>query len=124
VSDGLFKLTVSILATWRIASLLYFDNGPFNLFASLREVIYVKSLPDLAGVVDGEEKFDRHYIFEFIHEQLTCFWCVSLWVGLFIALISTLPFDLWYGLLPFALSGASILLSGGGRTIWRHSNES
>ena len=39
-----------------------------------------------------------------------------LWVGLGVALVAWLW---WYALIPFALSGAAILLSGGGRVIWK-----
>ncbi len=48
--------------------------------------------------------------------QLQCFWCVSFWVSLPVSLFAWL----WpVILIPPALSGAAILLSGGGRTIWR-----
>jgi hypothetical protein len=64
--------------------------------------------------LDGDAKWlhkarDR---FEF----LSCPWCVTTWVGFLLT-----PFVIWYHwpLIPFALSGAAMLLSQGGRIIWR-----
>ena len=100
----LTRLVVAALATWRITALLYYDYGPWDMCLRLRE---------WAGVwmVDGEGK-----PMTFGGKLFTCFWCLSLWVGLFVTLLA---FVCWWLLIPFALSGAAVLLSGGGRVIWR-----
>lgn len=95
------SLVVMILASWRISCLFYYDRGPWDLFDRLRY---------RAGVyLDPEHR-------SFWGKQLACFWCVSLWVSLGVVIVG-----LFYPviLLPFAVGGAAVLLSGGGRLIWR-----
>jgi hypothetical protein len=61
------------LATWRLASMVVREDGPWGMFMELRE---------LAGIEhdDGE-------IFiipdEFFANLLSCVWCASMWVGFF-----------------------------------------
>ena len=87
----LIKLAIATLATWRMSAWLWYEHGGEGMRALL-----CKS--------------------PIIARQLSCFWCVTFWAGLVCALIAWL----WWPLLaPFALSGAAILLSGGGRIIWR-----
>ena len=50
-------------------------------------------------------------------EWLSCFWCVTMRVA--IVLTPVILLDGWYYLVPFALSGGAMLLSQGGRVIWR-----
>lgn len=94
--DGLIDLALAILATWRIASALYYEHGPGDVFLRLR---------NWAGLHSP-----------FWYEQLSCFWCCTMWAALVV-----LPFYLWWTLplVPLALSGAAVLLSYGGRVIWR-----
>ena len=100
----LTRLLVAVLATWRITALLYYDYGPWDMFKRLRESAGVYMLGK-----DGKPLTAWGRLFD-------CFWCLSLWVG-----ICVTPLALWYWwiLLPFALSGATVLLSQGGRIIWR-----
>lgn len=83
----MIELLVGILATWRIAAWLYYDG-------------------DAKWIQWAREKF----------EFLSCFWCVTTWVGVTIA-----PLVIWYHwpLIPFALSGGAMLLTQAGRIIWR-----
>lgn len=99
-----FKLTqiiIAILATWRISAALFYEYT----FATVR---------DRAGV---------HYLgsdgrpITFWGKQLSCFWCVTTWVGSVVGIIAMTP--AWPILVPFAISGGAVLLSGGGRTVWR-----
>ncbi|RPJ40037.1 MAG: DUF1360 domain-containing protein [Planctomycetaceae bacterium] len=92
-------LAVCVLATWRLAALFYFDAGPWDGFERLRyrAGVYAEPRP-------------------FWGKLLGCFWCLTLWSGL---LCGIAGFLWWPVLLPLALSGAAVLLSGGGRTIWR-----
>jgi hypothetical protein len=92
-------LAVAALATWRIASMLYYDHGPWDCFERLR--LWAGAYVEPKG---------------FWGKQLACFWCCTFWAALLCAVTAWLW---WYALLPFALSGAAALLSGGGRIIWR-----
>lgn len=72
-----FKL---VLATWRLSALLVYDEGPGQVFWTLRDVI--------GG-------------------PLTCFWCASVWVAGLFALLSPgtrlTRFVLW-----LALAGGAV----------------
>ena len=87
----MIELAVAALATWRISVWLWYENGGQGVRALICR-------------------------WPWAAQQVSCLWCVSLWVGLVCALIAWLW---WYALIPFALSGAAILLSGGGRIIWK-----
>jgi hypothetical protein len=85
------RLIIAALATWRIAAWLWYEHGADRMRGWLSR-------------------------WGWAARQVSCFWCVSLWVSLPVLLIAWL----WpWALLPFALSGAAVLLSGGGRVIWR-----
>lgn len=96
----LLKLTIAILATWRISASLYYGKE----FADLRYQLTAETDDD--GVP-----------LSWWGRQIECFWCVSFWVAWPVALFIGSP--AWFVFIPFALSGAVILLSGGGRTLWR-----
>ena len=98
--DGWLRLIVASLATWRITALLWYDNGPFDVFLKLRVRVGAHEIPPVT----------------FWGKLLGCFWCTSFWVALVCTAVAWLW---WYALLPFALSGAAILLSGGGRILLR-----
>lgn len=91
---GLLEMCVAGLATWRISASLYYGKE----FEQLR---YRLTAMEPVG---------------FWGRQIVCFWCVSFWVAWPVAVVAWLW---WPALVPFALSGAVVLLSGGGRTIWR-----
>lgn len=84
-------LIVAALATWRVAAWLWYEHGAIPVRAFLCR-------------------------WPWAAQQVSCFWCVSFWVALPVGLVAWLW---WYALVPFAMSGAAILLSGGGRVIWR-----
>ena len=87
----LIKLAIAALATWRVAVWLWYEHG------GERARAWLCRWPPAA-------------------RQISCFWCVTFWAGLVVGLVAWLW---WYALIPFALSGAAILLSGGGRIIWK-----
>ena len=99
------SLIVTALATWRIAVLFFFDAGPWDIFARLRYNVGVYLPEDQRG---------------FWARQLSCFYCLSLWSALFCTLVWAFW---WYALIPFALSGTALLLSGAGRMIWHKMND-
>ena len=86
------------LATWRIASLLTYEDGPFEILERLRLMLGVKHT-DYGRYSNNE-----------LARGILCLWCNSVWVGGL--------FTLWYWLhhsavwvaLPFALSAVAILI--------------
>ena len=88
--DGLLSLIVAALALWRVSSWLYFEHGA----QGIREWLCRSA---------------------FWSMQVCCFWCVTLWLSVPVALVAWLW---WPALVPLALSGAVILLSHGGRMIY------
>lgn len=92
----LVAIVVAALATWRVAAALYYENGPGNVWLKLR--VWAQSHSP------------------FLQGQISCFWCVTVWAGLLVW-----PLYVWvpWLLVPLALSGAAMLLSYGGRVIWR-----
>jgi len=93
------KLIVAALATWRLTTMLWYEYGPFDVFLKIRTWAGAHEQPPQT----------------FQAKLLSCYWCLSFWVGLGCALVMWLW---WYALIPFALSAAAILLSGGGRVIF------
>ncbi len=91
------RIVLGVLATWWLAAMLYYGNGPLNFFARLR------------GVAWG-----------WLGADLDCFWCCAFWAA---AIVTPLAVWLPGALLPFAFAGATILLAHGGRVIWREMNE-
>ena len=91
-------LAVAALATWRLAVALYYEAGPWDMWDRLRYK---------AGAYQEPPPFWG--------AQLRCFWCCTFLASLPCALVAWLW---WPALVPFALSGAAMLLSGGGRIVW------
>jgi hypothetical protein len=84
---GFYWLTLSVLCVWRTTHLLHAEDGPWDLLVSLRR---------LAGTGFGGKLLD-------------CFYCLSLWVALPVAILapgSRLERFLWWP----ALSAGAILL--------------
>lgn len=84
---GVAELVVGAAAVWRLAHLLHAEDGPWDALAHLRK---------LAG--NGA-----------LGKMLDCFYCVSVWVALPIALAMSAAWKERILLWP-ALSGAAILL--------------
>ncbi len=69
---------IGILATWRIARLLFWERGPYAVFKRLR---------DHFGVVeyqtpDGSWERDMDQTPTEIGKGLCCFWCTAVWSAL------------------------------------------
>lgn len=121
------KLIVAALAIWRISVALWYENGPFDIYKSIRKYIEIRGMPKMMVPPDPkrniEPVFKHNYFWEYIWHNYKCFWCVTFWVSLPISLLIIFPWYQWVALIPFALSGIAILLGGAGRTIWRASSE-
>ena len=90
------------LAGWRIASLLYVEKGPFNIFVKLREKIGIEHYDD-----------DTPYVYpdSFFSSLFSCMWCLSVWVSgtMVLAYIFLPVITIWFALW-LALSTIIILL--------------
>jgi hypothetical protein len=70
------KLLIRILATWRLASLLHSEEGPFEVFAQLRDVAGVRYDEHSKPVSDNQ-----------IGKMLSCFWCTSVWAAAIVGVL-------------------------------------
>jgi len=90
---------ISILAVWRVASLLVREDGPFDVFMKLRTKAGVQfdeySNPKVTSVWSG---------------ILSCMWCFSVWVGFAIALLNKPSSVFDYFQKALALSAGAIIV--------------
>lgn len=106
----LTAIVSGVLSTWCISTLLYAWKG----FERLRRWAGVYGPYEvLTDDTTGEERLVPITIYG---RLLECYWCLSVVVGLLITPIILLE---WRITIPFALAGGSMLLSKGGRTVWR-----
>ena len=89
---------IGVLATYRLASLLQREVGPFNMFVWIRERFGI--VHDVLGFPHGYPETMWGKLFE-------CFWCLSVWVGTGVTIVMVLGG--WWLLMPLALSGGAIL---------------
>jgi hypothetical protein len=87
MSMHFYRLTLGILAVWRLTHLLHAENGPWNLFDHLR----------------------RRFATGFWTSLIGCFYCLSLWVAAPFTLLATEGWRERLLLWP-ALSAGAILL--------------
>jgi hypothetical protein len=88
------------LATWRIASLLSNEYGPFDVFAKIRKWVGVEL-----------DELSQPYGSNMIARAFTCVWCLSVWVALAFTGVWLVNARLALIIsLPFALSTAAILV--------------
>lgn len=90
-------LLILILATWRISSLLVSEDGPFGIFARLRDELSYNEFSQPSS---------------FVSELFNCLWCMSIWVGLILMIAySYYPNQTILACLPFALSAGAIVVN-------------
>jgi Protein of unknown function (DUF1360) len=82
-----FRLTLMVLATWRLTHLIAAEDGPGDVIATIRERL-------------GNS---------FLGKLMDCFYCLSLWIAAPMALCFTTHWKEWL-MLWLALSGAACLL--------------
>ena len=100
LQQGWVILLVLALSTWRITSLLVNEEGPRNILVKFRYFIGVR--------------FDENsepYGLNVLADALTCVWCTSPYIGLFVW-VSWLVFGqpVIIVLMPLAISAAAILV--------------
>lgn len=73
------NLIIGILATWRLASLLFREGGPFQMFDRFRALFGV-------GKDETGDTVCRRPGNQFC-KMLECFWCTSVWAALAITIL-------------------------------------
>jgi hypothetical protein len=92
------------LATWRISSLLANEDGAWNIFGRLR----------YKSGVWYDEYSNKNVNNEFA-AQLSCIWCVALWVGAILSMLHYfIPALTFLIALPFAFSTVTAIIHGRG----------
>lgn len=87
------------LATWRLASFLVHEDGPFEIFARFRSVVGVQYAPD--GLAIGTNWFAK---------GVSCVWCLTVWIAFVWAIAYWLWEPVTWVALPFALSAGAIMV--------------
>lgn len=97
-----FDAVVLALAVWRLSSLFVYERGPFDVFQRVRERVGIQH--DDAGMVIATPE-------TLLGGVLGCLWCISVWIGLIVALTAYFwPVLAFWLALPLALSAAAILV--------------
>jgi len=88
------------LATWRLSSLLVYEDGPYAIFARFRH---------FAGIEYDE--YSNVVTKNVFAEMINCIHCSSCWIGATLAILYYLipPPTVWVAL-PLALSTAAIVI--------------
>jgi len=94
----MLNFLISSLAVWRISSLLVREDGPWDVFAKLRNISGVKY-----------NEYSVSYGTNLISSILSCVWCTSVWVGFFVALLDK-PVNIRTLLRALALSSSAIII--------------
>lgn len=68
------NLIVNATATCYLTQVLFYLNGPFEVFERLRSFVGVYHAPDGSRAASNE-----------LAKMLMCLWCVAFWVGLLMA---------------------------------------
>lgn len=95
----MLDFVILALATWRLTSLLVWEDGPFQVFARLRHLL---------GVRYDEQS--QPYGSNWLAKGVICPACASMWFALFWATFYFFWSRCAWLALPFALSAASIAL--------------
>ena len=64
---------IDTLATWRLTSLLYREEGVFSIFDRARDFVGIRYNEYNVAYADNE-----------VGKAFLCFWCLSIWVSGFI----------------------------------------
>lgn len=99
---GAIEFVVLGLATWRIASLVTSEDGPFFIFKKAREI---------AGIVHDDNGEILVIPERFFALLLSCVWCFSVWCGIAISCLwFAYPQIAFAVSMPFAMSASAIII--------------
>ena len=94
------------LATWRLASLLVNEKGPFDMFVRIRAGVGIVEMR-----LDDKPEVYTAVPDTFLGKLFDCVWCCSLWIGLALTVLYFFaPVITMWGTFPLALSALAILL--------------
>jgi hypothetical protein len=101
----LIDFIILSLAAWRIANLIADDSedGPFDILHKIRYFLGIRY--DERGRMLS---VDEPPIYRELGRAVSCMWCLSLWIGLFVALV---PHQYRMVFLPFSLSAAALIIN-------------
>lgn len=98
----MLEIIILALATWRLTSLLVWEDGPFEVFARFRRKCGVRY--DESNMAYGTNWFAK---------GLICPACASVWFGILWGAGYILWMPTWKVALPFALSAMAIIIERG-----------
>ena len=110
----LIPLIIASISSWRIASLLQKENGPFDIFLKFRNFIGITNVEDLP--INEQLLYpNEEYISNgtFFAEMISCIMCLSVWIGGLISLylgFTKMIEKSWIPLFTLAISAITILL--------------
>ena len=88
------------LASWRIASLLVVEEGPFDILAKFRSFIGIRY-----------DELSTPYGTNVIADAFTCIWCASMWIAILFSIVYYIHAHFAIMLaLPFAISTVAIIV--------------
>lgn len=79
----LTDFVILTLATWRLASLLVYEDGPAAIFSRLRHAAGLRYV--VRQGADGQPEAAR-VASNWVAEGLTCAWCVGVWCAVLLVL--------------------------------------
>ena len=108
------QIIVLALTTWRIATMVVNEDGPWFVFVKIRRLVGIYLERTHSNRPDGTLLISerKHVDSSFFSQLLSCVWCFSVWVGaawtVFYFVVS--PTIVTYCALPFALSAVSVFM--------------
>lgn len=93
-----YKFILIGMAVWRLSSLLANEDGPFDLFARIRNAVGVKY-----------NKESETYGTNWFSKGIICVWCNSIWVAGLVAIYFSDDFAIWL-IHTLALSTTAIIV--------------
>lgn len=95
----MLEFIVLALATWRLTSLLVWEDGPLEVFARLRHLLGVRY-----------DERNQPYGSNWFAKGVICPACASVWFGFLWAGAYFLWPNAWWVALPFALSAGAMIV--------------
>lgn len=102
LAPELIDLIILSAGIWRFAALLVRERGPADVFVGMRRS---------AGIQHDEGGQPYSWPDTFFGSLFGCVWCLSVWMGIFMAIVYWARPELAVAMMfPFALSAGAIVL--------------
>lgn len=100
---------LNILATWRLSRLLMQERGPYAILDKTREYISDKRYEAVQEATNNSRGFgaisvEGSSIWYELSEMVSCEWCLSIWIGFAVAIVTRQ--NILYG---FAYSAGALM---------------